>query len=133
MREDRLSGVDERARAFSESERRVAEFLAAEGHQVVAVADQVPTPCGRIGHRPDALVDGVATDFVVLGQGGTSAAVAMALSRAARHADQAVVDARGSGLTAAAAQDGVRRFQAVAHSRRLAAWRLIGDAYDIRA
>ncbi|HEX8006910.1 MAG TPA: hypothetical protein VF482_10835, partial [Trebonia sp.] len=90
-------------------------------------------PRGRLGNRPDALVDGVPTDFVVLAEGDTTATVAMALSRTARHADQAVIDARGSGLPAVAAADGIRRFQAVPHSRDLRGWRVVGDGYDINA
>lgn len=133
MGESGLSRVDERARRFSDAERRVAEFLAFSGHEVIAVGGADPEPRGRLGNRPDALVGGVPTDFVVLAVGDTSAAVAMALSRAARHADQAVIDARGSGLPAVAAQDGIRRFQAVPHSRDLRGWRVVGDGYDINA
>ncbi|GLW97077.1 hypothetical protein [Microtetraspora sp. NBRC 16547] len=128
-----LSGVDERARRLSGAERRVAALLAAEGHTVVAVA---PTDERRTGHRPrasraDALVDGRPTDFVVLAEGDTSVAVTMALSRAARHADRAVIDARGTGLGRAAAEDGVRWFTAVPHSHVLRGWRVIGDGYDL--
>jgi hypothetical protein len=81
--------------------------------------------------RPDAFVDGEPTDFAALIPGDTSVAVAMALSRAARHADRAVIDARGSGLPLASAELGVRRFSAVPHSSRLRGWRIIGDGYDL--
>lgn len=129
-----LTGVDERARRFSGVERRVVEFLAAEGRHVVAVGVTCPPDTGRRPEtsRPDALVDGEPTDFAVLGPGDTSLAVTMALSRAARHAERAVVDARGSGLSQAAAEAGVRRFSAVPHSRGLRGWRVIGDGYDMR-
>ncbi|GAA0415458.1 hypothetical protein Acor_59030 [Acrocarpospora corrugata] len=133
MGESGLSRVDERARLFSDAERRVAEFLASCGHDVIAAGAEPTAPRGRLGNRPDALVDGVPTDFVVLTAGDTGAAVAMALSRAARHAEQAVIDARGSGLPATAAQEGIRRFQAVPHSRGLRGWRVVGDGYDINA
>jgi hypothetical protein len=94
------------------------------------------TPGGRVrerapGSRPDALVDGEPTDFAVLEPGDTSVAVTMALSRAARHADHAVIDARGSGLSQSAAEVGVRRFLAVPHSHALRGWRIIGDDYDL--
>ncbi len=143
-----LAGVDERARRFSSAERRVVEFLAAEGRHIVAVAvpgfqetvpgfqeTGSPKETGRrpATSRPDALVDGEPTDFAVLGPGDTSLAVTMALSRAARHAECAVVDARGSGLSQAAAEAGVRRFCAVPHSRGLRGWRVIGDGYDMTA
>ncbi|MEV0974145.1 hypothetical protein [Microtetraspora glauca] len=129
-----LSGVDEGARRMSGAERRVAALLAAEGHQVVAVA---PVDGRRTGHRhpagrADALVDGRPTDFVVLTEGDTGVAVTMALSRAARHADRAVIDARGTGLGRAAAEAGVRWFTAVPHSHVLRGWRVVGDGYDIR-
>ncbi|WP_067183748.1 hypothetical protein [Microtetraspora niveoalba] len=127
-------GVDERARRMSGAERRVAALLAAEGHRVVAVP---PVGEGRSGRptpasRPDALVDGRPTDFVVLAEGDTGVAVTMALSRAARHADRAVIDARGTGIGRAAAEAGVRWFTAVPHSNVLRGWRVIGDDYDIR-
>ncbi|GAA0983566.1 hypothetical protein GCM10009555_055580 [Acrocarpospora macrocephala] len=133
MGESGLSQVDERARRFSDAERRVAEFLVSAGHEVIAVGAADPGARGRLGNRPDALVDGVPTDFVVLATGDTGAAVAMALSRAARHAEQAVIDARGSGLAVVAAHEGIRRFQAVPHSRDLRGWRVVGDGYDINA
>jgi hypothetical protein len=67
----------------------------------------------------------------VLGPDGTSVAVTMALSRAARHAERAVIDARGSGLSLAAADMGVKRFRQVPHGRRLKTLRVIGDGYDV--
>ncbi|WP_067127910.1 hypothetical protein [Microtetraspora malaysiensis] len=128
-----LSGVDERARRLSGPERRVAALLAAEGHRVVAVApvsERRPGVPSRAS-RPDALVDGRPTDFAVLTEGDTGVAVTMALSRAARHADRAVIDARGTGLGRAAAEAGVRWFTAVPHSNVLRGWRVIGDGYDL--
>ncbi|MBO3745671.1 hypothetical protein J5X84_06270 [Streptosporangiaceae bacterium NEAU-GS5] len=115
--------MDERARTFSAAELRVACFLAAEGREIVAVGS------GPV--RPDALVDGHPTDFVVLDPHGTSVAVTMALSRAARHAEHAVIDARGSGVSLAAADAGVRRFRQIPHGARLRDLRVIGDGYDV--
>ncbi|RJL32546.1 hypothetical protein [Bailinhaonella thermotolerans] len=122
----RRGEIDERPRAFSAGERRIAELLAAEGRTVVAVAADPGAPS-----RADALVDGVPTAFESLVPGATAAVVRTALSRAARHAAHAVLDARRTGLSGAAARSAITRFRAAPHSERLVSARVVGDNFDL--
>src|SRR5262245_6451827 len=70
--------VDERASRFQPQERRIADYLANEGHAVVAIHDGY----GRQGRKPDAAVDGVWTEFKSLDPGASNTTVKGALSSA---------------------------------------------------
>jgi len=111
--------VDERAARFSARERRIAELLAGEGHEVRAVPTTAyPTP--------DAYVDGRPMEWKTLEPGATSVTVRNALRRGKKQAEDVFIDARGSGLTRDQAWQGVRRFVASPYNR-LAAIRVVGD------
>lgn len=120
-----LYRLDEAARAFTPAERRVAVRLAADGAHVVALA-QTSSP-----GRADALVDGVETAFETLGQGASTAAVAIALSRTVRHARHAILDVRGTGLSESAVRQGVARFRLTPQSAHLDTLRAIGGRFDL--
>jgi Contact-dependent growth inhibition CdiA C-terminal domain len=119
--------VDERASRFQPQERRIANYLASEGHAVVAVHDGY----GRQGRKPDAAVDGVLTEFKSLDPGASNKTVKAALGSAEGQARHAVVDGRGSGLDRAEAERGLRRFLGTAHGDSVAAIRVIGDDFDL--
>jgi len=119
--------VDERASRFQPQERRIADYLANEGHAVVAIHDGY----GRQGRKPDAAVDGVWTEFKSLDPGASNTTVKDALSSAEGQARHAVVDGRGSGLDRAEAERGLRRFLGTPHASSVAAIRIIGDDFDL--
>jgi hypothetical protein len=120
--------VDERQRAFPTAERRIADYLAgADGCAVVARAEDH----GIRARKPDADVDGVATEFKSLRPGATDATLRGALNSAKGQAGHVVVDARGARLAEDAAWHGVRRFLAAPYSGKVDAIRVIGDDYDL--
>jgi hypothetical protein len=121
--------VDERERAFPAAERRIADYLAAtDGCVVVARTEDH----GIRARKPDADVDGVATEFKSLRPGASDATVRGALNSAKGQAGHVVVDARGAGLAEDVAWHGVRRFVAAPYSGKVDAIRVIGDDYDLQ-
>jgi hypothetical protein len=119
--------TDERAKKFSATERRIAEYLAASGPAVVSVSEGY----GVYGRTPDARVDTVPVEFKVLDPGASDRTVKAALNSAKGQARHAVIDARGSGLTEAEAQRGIRRFFGTPHGDRMDAVLIVGDNYRI--
>jgi transposase-like protein len=99
-----LGIIDERAKQFTPEERRIADHLARPGAAVVAVAERY----GAQGRTPDAFVDGVQTEFKSLDPGANHRTVQAALNSAKGQADNAVIDARNSGLSEAEADRGLR-------------------------
>jgi hypothetical protein len=121
--------VDERQRPFPAAERRIADYLAAaDGCAVVARAEDH----GIRARKPDAEVDGVATEFKSLRPGASDATVRGALNSAKGQAGHVVVDARGAGLAEDSARHGIRRFVAAPYSGKVDAIRVIGDDYDLQ-
>jgi hypothetical protein len=121
--------VDERQRAFPAAERRIADYLAAaDGCAVVARVEDH----GIRARKPDADVDGVATEFKSLRPGASDATVRGALNSAKGQAGHVVVDARGAGLAEDSAWHGVRRFVAAPFSGKVDSIRVIGDDYDLQ-
>jgi contact-dependent growth inhibition (CDI) system CdiA-like toxin len=121
--------VDERQRTFPTAERRIANYLAAtDGCAVVARAEDH----GIRARKPDANVDGVATEFKSLRAGATDATVRGALNSGKGQAGHVVVDARGAGLAENIAWHGVRRFLGAPYSAKVDEIRVIGDDYDLR-
>jgi hypothetical protein len=121
--------VDERQRAFPATERRIADYLAAsDGCAVVARTEDH----GIRARKPDADVDGVATEFKSLRPGASDATVRGALNSAKGQAGHIVVDARGAGLAEDVAWHGIRRFVAAPYSGNVDAIRVIGGDYDLQ-
>ncbi|WP_143645223.1 PrsW family glutamic-type intramembrane protease [Streptomyces antioxidans] len=119
--------IDETEKAFSPKERRIAETLQSEGKDVKALKE---SPVDGI-KTPDALVDGVPTEFKTLQPGAASNAVKNTLNTAKKQSRDAVVDARGSGLDESAAREGMGKFLRNNPPGRMSSIRIIGDGYNI--
>jgi hypothetical protein len=119
--------VDERASRFQPRERRLADFLASEGRSVVAIHDGY----GREGRKPDAVVDGVSTEFKSLDPGASDRTVKAALTSAKGQARDVAIDGRESGLGSVEAEQGVRRVLGTPYANRLDAVRIVGDDFDL--
>jgi hypothetical protein len=122
-----LGVVDERAKKFSPPERRIAEYLAADGLAVVSISEGF----GIRGRTPDAYVDDVPVEFKSLDPGASDRTVKAALNSAKGQARHAVIDARGSGLDEDQAHSGIRRFSGTPYGNRLDAVLIIGDDYTL--
>lgn len=115
----RRGTIDQSESTFNQAEQKIADRLAAEGHDVKAVK-----PSNEPGvRRPDATVDGTPTEFkTVKAPEPTSTKILRMLDDSARRGGQAreiVIDAEGTSLTKEAALEGMRRFQGLGK-----------DAYD---
>jgi hypothetical protein len=119
--------IDESQKTFNAKERRIADLLKSEGKNVKALkesdVDGVKTP--------DAEVDGVRTEFKTLDDGAQSNSVKNILNKAKKQAADAVVDARGTGLSEEDAITGMHNFLRNNPPGRMHAIRIIGDGYDI--
>ncbi len=122
-----LGVIDERAKEFSPSERRIAEYLAVKGPAVVSVSEGF----GACGRTADARVDGTPVEFKSLDPGAGDQTVKAALNSAKGQARYAVIDARDCGLTDDDAHRGIRRFSGTPYGDRLDAVLIIGDNYII--
>nr|WP_276515239.1 hypothetical protein [Actinomadura coerulea] len=80
---------------------------------------------------PDALLDGRPAEFKSLREGAGSNTVKNALNSAKGQAEDAIVDARGSGLEEETARLGLDRFLRI-NPERMRTIRIIGDGYDIQ-
>lgn len=131
--------IDERLSTFNDLERRTARDLGREGHTVQKLPESRQT-----GKRtPDAVVDGVRTEFKTLetmkareGIDGpvaaTSNTVAKTLRSAAGQARNVIIDARGSGLTWDEAVRSLRRLEGVPErASRFDSVRIVGDGYEL--
>ncbi|MBS2963579.1 hypothetical protein KGA66_11010 [Actinocrinis puniceicyclus] len=120
-------GVDEGAKTFNPAERCIADLLAGEGRRVTAQTESAVDGV----RTADAMVDGAPTEFKSLSPGAAPNAVKNALNSAKGQAGDAVLDARGSGLTASGAQEGLVRFLRNNPPGRMSSIRIIGDEYEI--
>jgi hypothetical protein len=131
---DRPAGhLDESARRLSHAEFAVAGKLAAEGHQVYALADRP----GR-GRTADLLVCGTPVEvkswLSVEHRGGNAPgarSVVNKLLQAEGQAATVVLEGRGSGLSPAAARAGVAMYAGLPHRGNVAAVRVLGDGFDL--
>ncbi|GHO49882.1 hypothetical protein [Ktedonospora formicarum] len=127
---DLQSRIDETQKSFSAREKRLAYLLSAEGHKVVAVPESNESNV----RTPDALVDGVPTEFKSLEPGATSNSVKDAITASIKGGGQArniIVDARGSGLTLDEAQRAFNRLRHPTITRgRVDSIRIIGNGFD---
>ncbi|UXY32441.1 PrsW family glutamic-type intramembrane protease [Streptomyces sp. HUAS TT20] len=126
--ESRGGSIDESEKAFSPKERRIAETLQSEGKNVQALKESEVD--GR--KTPDAVVDGVPTEFKTLDPGAAPNSVKNTLNTAKKQARDAVVDARGSGLDESGAREGLGKFLRNNPPGRMNSVRVIGDGYDVR-
>jgi hypothetical protein len=125
--------LDESARRLSHPEFAVAGQLAAEGHQVHALADRA----GR-GRTADLLVCGTPVEvksWLSREQRGGHApgirSVVNKLLQAEGQAATVVLDGRGSGLTSGAARAGMAMYAGLPHRGNVAAVRVLGDGFDL--
>ena len=124
---------DESARRVSHAELAAAALLVGEGHHVRSL----PDPKGRPGADFD--VCGVAVEVKTLapkrerpgGRAANDRSLYNRLASASRQGPVVLVMAEGSGLTAAAAEAGVRRFEAAGRPGRARAVRVGGDGFDL--
>ncbi|MEU7061690.1 PrsW family glutamic-type intramembrane protease [Streptomyces sp. NPDC046197] len=126
--ESRGGSIDESEKVFSPKERRIAETLQSEGKNVKALKESQVD--GR--KTPDAVVDGVPTEFKTLDPGAAPNSVKNTLNTAKKQARDAVVDARGSGLEESGAREGLEKFLRNNPPGRMNSVRIIGDGYDVR-
>ncbi|MFF5495174.1 PrsW family intramembrane metalloprotease [Streptomyces aquilus] len=123
----RKGSLDESEKTFNPKERRIAEALQNEGRQVKALKESSVE-----GQRtPDAIVDGVPTEFKTLDPGAGANSVKNTLNTAKKQARDAVVDARGSGLDESGAREGLGKFLRNNPPGRMNTIRIIGDGYSI--
>lgn len=98
--------LDVSAKAFNDAEGRIAELLLSEGKNVKALkesnVDGVRTA--------DSEVNGVPTEFKSLIPGAAANTVKNQLNSAKGQARHAIIDARASGLSESAAQEGLGKF-----------------------
>lgn len=109
-------------------ERRIAEHLEGLGEKVTKNPLEGTAGAGRQG---DAFVNGVKTEFKTLKPGATSSTVRNVINNSIRRGGQArevIIDARGSGLDAAAARAGIERAMGVSRGL-IDRIRIIGDNY----
>lgn len=123
----KTGSVDQSAKAFNPAESRIADALSAEGRSVTAVTESTVDGV----RTADAVVDGVPTEFKSLAAGAAPNGVKNALNSAKGQAGDAVLDARGSGLNATGAHDGLVRFLRNNPPGRMSSIRIIGDGYEI--
>ncbi|MEU6218300.1 hypothetical protein ABZ845_12395 [Streptomyces sp. NPDC047022] len=125
--DDEPGSVDESAKSFNDRERKIAELLKGEGKHVKAVKESDVD-----GERmPDSTVDGVDTEFKSLDEGASQNTVKNALNSAKGQARDAIIDARGSGLSADEARAGIAKFLRNNPPGRMNNIRVVGDGYDI--
>nr|WP_267964953.1 PrsW family glutamic-type intramembrane protease [Streptomyces fulvoviolaceus] len=123
----RDGSIDESAKEFSPKERRIAETLQTEGRSVRALKESEVN-----GQKtPDALVDGVRTEFKTLNPGAQPNVIKNTLNKAKRQARDAIIDARGSGLGESGAREGLEKFLRNNPPGRMNYIRVIGDGYNI--
>ncbi|MEU5609204.1 hypothetical protein AB0H03_10815 [Streptomyces sparsogenes] len=120
--------IDETEKPFSPKERRIAETLQSEGKNVKALKESAVDGV----KTPDALVDGVPTEFKTLQPGAAPNAVKNTLNTAKKQSRDAVVDARGSGLDEGGAREGMGKFLRNNPPGRMSSIRIIGDGFDIK-
>lgn len=118
--------IDESEKVFNSEEKSIALLLTSEGKNVKALLES-----NIDGQKtPDALVNGVPTEFKTLATSAKPGTIKNNLNRAKRQSKVAILDARASGLTEAEARAGVELF--LRHNPDgMKSIRIIGPNYDI--
>ncbi|MFE4454471.1 hypothetical protein [Streptomyces sp. NPDC056796] len=119
--------LDLSAKAFNDAEGRIAELLLSEGKNVKALKEST-VPGVRTA---DSEVNGVPTEFKSLIPGAAANTVKNQLNSAKGQARHAIIDARASGLSESAAQEGLGKFLRNNPPGRMDFIRIVGDGYDI--
>lgn len=119
--------LDLSAKAFNDAEGRIAELLVSEGKNVKALKEST-VPGVRTA---DSEVNGVPTEFKSLIPGAAANTVKNQLNSAKGQARHAIIDARASGLSESAAQEGLGKFLRNNPPGRMDYIRIVGDGYDI--
>ncbi|MGP3968944.1 CdiA C-terminal domain-containing protein [Streptomyces sp. 6N223] len=119
--------IVESEKTFNPRERAIAELLYSEGRYVYAVRES--TIHGQ--QTADSLVNGVPTEFKSLDPGAVPGSIRNAINKAKNQARDAVVDARGSGLSEAEARQGLDKFFEKNHPSQMDHIRIVGDGYNI--
>jgi hypothetical protein len=125
--EEGEGSIDETAKQFNDKERRIAELLKGEGKNVKSIKESTVDS----ERTPDAEVDGVETEFKTLDEGAGPNTVKNTLNKAKGQARDAIIDARGSGLSEEGAREGLARFLRNNPPGRMNYIRVVGDGYDI--
>ncbi len=121
--------IDESERKFTQKEKKLAEYLEAEGDDVKALPEDHSAP----GRKTDAVINGKRTEFKGLDPGASDSTVRNSVNNSIRRGGQAreiVIDARGSGLSEEAAIKGLGRAKGISRGR-VDSVRIVGDGYDI--
>jgi hypothetical protein len=135
--------LDETARRLDHPELAVARRLAAEGHDVVTVAER-----GRRGPVPDLVVCGQPVEIKSLlttaeiksllttaergdGRRASGATIHNRLVSAVEQAGVVVISTEGSGCRPADAAAGLRSFAATRETGKVTAVRIVGDGFDL--
>lgn len=119
--------VEERGRKFKAPERKIADYLAADGNDVAAL----PEPAGR-GRKADAAVNGRPVEFKSPTTTGyrTTLNACREATRGGAQAPSVVIDVRGREATEAEARAGVDAARP-RMKNRLDHVRVIGDTFDV--
>ncbi len=121
--------IDESERAFSEDERALAIYLVERGCHVKAL------PETGDGRHPDALVDGVPTEFKRLAASPTSKTILNCVQQALRGGGQArhiILDVRGTALDELEIERAFRRISGVQYIEgKLDVLRVVGNSFDV--
>jgi len=123
--------IDESAKNFNPKEKRIAQYLADEGHTVKALPESTVEGV----RTPDALVDGKPVEFKTLDPGATSGTIKNQVNKSISGMGQArdiVIDARGAGLDATEAARGLDRVGGITRGK-LDSVHIIGDGYDVQS
>ncbi|WP_067068768.1 CdiA C-terminal domain-containing protein [Carbonactinospora thermoautotrophica] len=118
-----LGHIDESDAQFNDAERKLAELLKSEGKHVKAVPRQENV------RTPDALVDGVPTEFKTLTKPNPKT-LKYALDSAKGQSGNALIDARGIGMTQENVQKGLELFLKY-NPNRMQSIRIVGDDFEI--
>lgn len=110
---------------FNAAEQKIAEKLTAEGHHVEHVYNDPSIA------SPDALVDGVPTEFMTLQPTSGPVALRRAIETAAGQASQIVVDTTGTSITEDEVVAVIRRVFGGHYGDRISSVRVFGDDFDL--
>jgi hypothetical protein len=124
-----VGAIDESLRTFNPKERRIAEVLAVEGKDVMALPEST-IPNER---SADALVAGRRTEFKSLDPGARSSTIRNTINQSIKGGGQArdiIIDARGSGLTHMEAERSLGRVAGITRGK-LYSVRIMGEGYNL--
>jgi Contact-dependent growth inhibition CdiA C-terminal domain len=125
----RRGNVDESERKFTREEKKLADYLKDQGHDVKALREDHSLP----GRKADSEMDGKRTEFKYVDPGASSGTIRNSVNASVKGGGQArdiIIDARGSGLSEAEARRGLARAGGITRGR-VDSVRIVGDGFDI--